>query len=300
MNEAAHRARPHHDRTHESESSLQEPRVPVATHTRRRIRGVLVFGTVLASASLVASAIRTPHASAQAAPMAAAHTTSDAMPAAVVATPFVRVEQPVTPVVDLRAGSTPAAARVLATIDRIRRNLRSSTYRHTLHVDERAGLYDFDCSAMASWILARSARHALAAVGGVRPLAVDFYRAIARAPLDRPRRGWQRIGRVVDARPGDVLAWRRPRWFPSHNTGHVAFVVGNPEPFANGVLLRIADASSYNHEDDSRAGGTGFGTGVLLVTTDPTTGEGTGYGWFGRESGEWVVPTTVVIGRPES
>ena len=43
---------------------------------------------------------------------------------------------------------------------------------------------------------------------------------------------------------------------------------------------------------------TGFGTGIILITTDPLTGEGTGYGWFGRLSGEWIVPTPVAIGRP--
>ncbi len=197
-----------------------------------------------------------------------------------------------------QAQTADASLRVLTIIQRIQQNLRSSTYRHVLHVDERVGLYDFDCSAMASWILARSAPRALATVGGARPLAVDFYRTILRAPANRPRAGWQRVARIADAHPGDVLAWQRPRWFPSHNTGHVAFVIGEPVPFENGVLIRIADASSYNHEEDSRAGGTGFGTGIILVTVDPATGEGTGYGWFGRMSGEWIVPTPVVIGRP--
>lgn len=193
-----------------------------------------------------------------------------------------------------------APIRVVSVIAGIRQNLRVSSYQHSLRVDEHAGRYDFDCSAMASWVLARSAPRALATVGGARPLAADFYRTIARAPSDRPRGGWLRVARVADARPGDVLAWRRPRWFPSHNTGHVAFVVGAPETVAGGVLLRIADASSYNHEDDSRAGATGFGTGIILITTDPVTGEGTGYGWFGRLSGEWIVPTPVAIGRPVS
>ncbi len=205
----------------------------------------------------------------------------------------------VTPPASAQTAQTMAApVRVLTILQHIQQTLRTSSYQHSPRIDERQGRYDFDCSAMAQWILARSAPRALATVGGARPLAVDFFRTIARAPTDRPRGGWLQVARVADARPGDVLAWRRPRWFPSRNTGHVAFVVGTPEVTENGVLLRIADASSYNHEDDSRAGGTGFGTGIILITTDPITGAGTGYGWFGRHSGEWIVPTPVAIGRP--
>jgi hypothetical protein len=286
-------------RTDEAALSAFELGARAHAHVARRARAVLMFATLAVGMSLVTTVVREPRAAAQVARMTAAHAATEAAPAAMAA-PFVAMQPAVTPVVDLSSGTTSATARVLSIIDRIRSNLRSSTYRHTLRVNERVGLYDFDCSAMASWILSRSAPRALATVGGGRPLAVDFFRTIVRAPADRPRSGWQRVARVIDARPGDVLAWQRPRWFPSHNTGHVAFVVGDPEPFANGVLLRIADASSYNHEDDSRGGSTGFGTGVILVTTDPATGEGTGYGWFGRGSGEWVVPTPVVIGRPQS
>jgi hypothetical protein len=187
--------------------------------------------------------------------------------------------------------------RVMAVVQRIASSLRETQYRHDLRVDERHGLYEWDCSLMVAWVLARSAPRSLAAVGSHRPVAVDFVRAILHAPTLRPRSGWQRIARVADAQPGDVLAWQRPPWFPSHNSGHVAFVLAPPQPVQGGVLIRIADASSYNHDADTRAGGTGFGMGTILITTDPSTGEGTGYGWFGIYSGEWIVQTPVVIGR---
>jgi hypothetical protein len=201
--------------------------------------------------------------------------------------------------------ATAAAARAMGVLDRIDRNLRTSVYRHELRVNEREGRYEFDCSAMAAWVLSRSAPRALSSVGSGRVLAADFVRAIERAPdVVAPRSpvSWQRVTRIADARPGDVLAWRRPPWFPSRNTGHVAFVTAAPVTFeqGGGYLVRIADASSFQHEADSRAntGRTGFGFGTLLVTTDPTTGQGTGYGWAGRYSTGYVVATNVVIGRP--
>jgi hypothetical protein len=181
----------------------------------------------------------------------------------------------------------------------IEANLRTTAYVPVARIDERRGHYAFDCSAMAGWVLARSAPKARAAVKHGRPAARDFANAIERAPTDRPRRGWLRIPQVALARPGDVLAWKRPPWFPSRNTGHVAFVVATPVPVEGGLLVRIADATSLGHEDDTRVDTGGYGRGTLFVRTDPTTGAGTGYGWFGRASADAdsVVATPVVIGR---
>jgi hypothetical protein len=65
-------------------------------------------------------------------------------------------------------------------------------------------------------------------------------------------------------------------------------------------LVRIADASRYHHQDDSRAGSgrDGFGLGTILVVADSETGAPIAYGWFGLRSG-WVLATKMAIGRPE-
>jgi hypothetical protein len=223
-----------------------------------------------------------------------ARATTLALAALVAGAPALAQERP--------AAATPdrpdAATRVMSVIHRVEATLRSSTYRHELRVDERRGVYEWDCSAMAAWVLARAAPRALSSVGRGRVLAIDFVRAIARVPAGETAGGWTHVARVSDVRPGDVLAWRRPPWFQSPNTGHVAFVVGSPEPFEGGYLVRIADASHYNHQDDTRNGGTGFGEGTILITADAASGVPTGYGWAGRWSGDWIVPTEVVFGRP--
>lgn len=191
--------------------------------------------------------------------------------------------------------------RVVAALDGIRATLRTTRYTHDTRIDPRAGRYDFDCSVMAAYVLARAAPRARAALPAGRPLAVDFHRAIVAAPTNRPRNGWQRIARIADARPGDVLAWPRPRWFRSNNTGHVAFVAATPVATPRGVLVRVTDATSVGHQDDPRnreGGPTGFGQGTLLIETDPLTGEGTAYGWVGEHTPpDWMIATPVRIGR---
>jgi hypothetical protein len=198
-----------------------------------------------------------------------------------------------------------ANQRVMNVINQIRKSLIASKYQHFTRVRKRKGEYFFDCSGMAAWVLRRSTPQALQSLGkpnGGRPLAVHFYRKIARIPAGERRRAWQRIGDLARAEPGDVLAWIRPKWFPSKSTGHVAFVVERPIPSTGqipGLLFRIADASKFRHENDSRQPGeTGFGIGTLLVPTKQN-GDPIGYGWVGsRTIEEWIVPTDLVIGRP--
>lgn len=158
---------------------------------------------------------------------------------------------------------------------------------------------------MASWILKRTAPGALEAVespNDKRPLARDFFRTIEKIRPGKKRGPWMRPKSIIDARPGDVLAWIRPKWLPSKSTGHVAFILDTPTPNSGpvpGWLYRIADSSKFRHEDDTREQGeTGFGIGTLLIPIDDD-GNPTGYGWFGSETEhEWIVATRIVIGRP--
>lgn len=191
---------------------------------------------------------------------------------------------------------------VLATIEQ---TMKTSRYQHGTNVRPARGDYRFDCSGMADWVLRRSAPGALRVLGrpgGRRPLARNFYRHVNRIPLGKTRGPWFRVPDVASARPGDIITWERPPWFPSKSTGHVAFVVSNPTPNQQGVrgyLLRVADASRYRHQADTRAEGeTGFGTGIILLPTDDA-GQAIGYGWAGAMTPpDWIVPVHVAVGRP--
>jgi hypothetical protein len=193
---------------------------------------------------------------------------------------------------------------VMAVIERIAATLRTARYNHDTRVEERAGRYEFDCSGMVAWVLARSAPQAHAATerraGGGRPLARDYYRQIAASRVDRPTQGWLRVERVADAQPGDVVAWLKPPGWRSSNTGHVLFVVEGPRAVAPGTFaVRVADASAYQHSNDTRegTGRDGFGMGTMLLFADEATGTARGYGWRASFP-TWGRETQIAIGRP--
>lgn len=191
--------------------------------------------------------------------------------------------------------SPDAPTRVLAVLAHLERNLQPSHYDHTRRIDLEAGLVRCDCSQLVSAILEEAAP---AAALQARGLAAQIFAGIRRVDPARPSEGWQRILRIADIRPGDVIAWPTPPGLPSRVSGHVVIAVGRPEAYRNGYLVRIADSTSLPHGEDTRAGGSGFGLGTMYFEVDPATGEGIGYGWTGRYSTNYVLRTPIAVGRP--
>jgi hypothetical protein len=204
------------------------------------------------------------------------------------------------------AASQPAADRsaaVASALSGIEHGLTSTKYQHRISVDTRKGIYRWDCSIMAAWILDRTAPAARRAIGVDKPLARDFHRTILRARTDRPDRGWQRLSDVAALAPGDVFAWLKPEMFKERaNTGHVGFVIGKPSRhprFPDIWLVRIADATTELHGDDSRppGGEGGFGTATIAFLVD-AIGAPRAYGWYGEaQDPATYVPTDIVLGR---
>jgi hypothetical protein len=191
---------------------------------------------------------------------------------------------------------------VMQVVGRMNETMTSTGYwRGGVRVDERKGIYEFDCSGMIDWVLRKSAPVARASsAAGLehRPLASDFYRRIARAPADREQGGWRRVAKLEDAAPGDVIAWIKPPIIPSPNTGHVAVIVLDPMRVLgrdDAFLVRVADSTSLLHQDDTREGRNGFGFGTILVLTD-ADGAPARYGWVGVRG--WTFETPIAIGRP--
>jgi hypothetical protein len=189
---------------------------------------------------------------------------------------------------------------VMRTLGRIAETMTSTEYARGTRVDEKKGIYHFDCSGMVDWVLQKGApvaRSSSAAGLEHRPLASDFYRRIARAPVDRELGGWRQVVRLEDAAPGDVIAWIKPAVVPSHNTGHVAVIVLDPVRLPghdDAYLVRVADSTSLYHQDDTREGRNGFGLGTILILTD-SSGAPARYGWVGLRG--WTFETQIAVGR---
>jgi hypothetical protein len=196
-----------------------------------------------------------------------------------------------------------AAQKVLDTIALIEEKLTETKYKHKIMVKLGKGIFHWDCSGMADWVLKRSAPKARKQLPGGRPLAKHFYRLIDKAPVDGEKKGWQQLGGVHDVNPGDLFSWLTPDyWKNNPNTGHVGFVVETPRPhpkYGNVWLIRVADASRYVHENDSRTYGEGggFGTGTMAFGCDDE-GAPLAYGWFGSvQKPATFLPVDMVFGR---
>jgi hypothetical protein len=195
---------------------------------------------------------------------------------------------------------TPAAAKLVILIAEVRAKLVETRYQHDTEVRHKTGYYAWDCSGMMAWLLRRSAPRAFRALEKSRPRAIEFYRAITRAPKSRAKRGWRQLAHVSDARAGDLFAFPRSPLSRSRITGHVGVFVERPwqvPGLQRAWAARILDATRIPHQDDTRSddGVGGFGFGTMMFINDES-GKTIGYGWHGTNSGGYL-PTHVAYGR---
>jgi len=63
-------------------------------------------------------------------------------------------------------------------------------------------------------------------------------------------------------------------------------------------LVRVADSTSLLHDEDTRAGRSGFGLGTILLVADPETGAPIAYGWVALRWRSFETP--IALARPLS
>src|SRR5262249_15311687 len=151
---------------------------------------------------------------------------------------------------------------------------KSTEYKHETQIDEKKGQYYCDCSGFVGYVLkqtvAKGDPKGPLGDGNKRPTAMEFEKAFAKAPTKADGVSkWQRVERLTDARPGDVIAWRHEKPMPG-NTGHVVFVAERPVQEDDGLVkVVIVDSTTKPMFDDTRAAGTsGIGRCTMWFKID--------------------------------
>jgi hypothetical protein len=166
-----------------------------------------------------------------------------------------------------------ASAQVYDEAIRILNGLKKTEYKHKTDIDEEKGVYLCDCSGFVGYVLnqtvAKDDPKGPLGDGKNRPLAMHYSKAFEEAPSKAEGGSWQRIERVKDARPGDVIAWRHAVPKPG-NTGHVVIVAERPVKEEKGLMrVVVIDSTTKPQVDDTRAAGTsGIGRGTMWIQVD--------------------------------
>jgi hypothetical protein len=199
----------------------------------------------------------------------------------------------------------PAVPPLLAAARGVLSGATESHYSHRTAIDERAGTYDCDCSGLIDYLLKRTSPshyRLLPHAKGRRPLAVHFYAAFTAAATRETPGGagaapvWRHVLRLQDARPGDVLAWRRAELTPGEDTGHVVLIDSAPVPDGlDTFAVTVIDSTKSPHANDTRKPGqTGVGRGTLWLKVD---GEGRPAGFRWKSNGTRFTSLPIAIGR---
>src|SRR5262245_16893241 len=156
--------------------------------------------------------------------------------------------------------ANPASRMVYNEAVRILESIEKTKYEHRTKIDEEKGEYYCDCSGLVGYVLNRTVgKDGSGALGDgrERPLAMHYEQFFAKAPTKRDRESrWQRVEKLIDARPGDIIAWRHEVPKPG-NTGHVVIVAARPVVEEDGLVrVVMIDSTTRPQVDDTRAKGT--------------------------------------------
>jgi hypothetical protein len=187
---------------------------------------------------------------------------------------------------------------VLEECSDILRRASDTEYTHKTHVVPEEGVYHLDCSGFLCYLLGRISPEALGQVPieakHPRQRAVTFHTAFSSAGTGSEQL-WKKIPRLVDALPGDFIAWRKVVTPAEGNTGHCGVIWERPVREADGTIrVRILDSCISGHGSDRRndpkLSGLGLGTMWFVVNAK---GEPVGYHWASRSDPVTKCPVAV-------
>lgn len=202
---------------------------------------------------------------------------------------------------DSRSPGSALAIRVEAMLQ----SMEETLYQAKTEIDEESGSFRCDCSGLIGYVLRHYFPEAYLSLKGkeapwrTRPYSVTYYETfVSSQETGSGTGGWRRIRRMMDAKPGDVLAWRKNSIKRGVSTGHTCMIAGMPVLEEDGrVRVRIIDSTNSRalHANDSRAPGTsGVGAGEMWFTVN-AAGEPTGF--FVNQHRTEPASSKVAIGR---
>jgi hypothetical protein len=185
--------------------------------------------------------------------------------------------------------------------------MKKTRYQHKDIEIPAQGLYFYDCVGFVSYALKLAAPRAHASLFRTQDIPTGYVPSPGEycdfiAALDRhPDSNWERVARVEDIRPGDILAWT----YESHNPkgqggtdGHSCIAAGPPLALAGGSFaLLVYDSTATPHgpfdtrrtnpknqplkiDNSSNFGKpSGLGRGTIQIFVDENTGGPSGMAW---------------------
>lgn len=178
-----------------------------------------------------------------------------------------------------------------AQVEEVLAGLKDTKYQSKTVVDPKNGVFRCNCSGLISHILRNHFPESYLTVRGtkapwkVRPLAVTFYETfMAAGENSATKPGWRKVPKMMEVKPGDIIAWRKLSLIQGLNTGHVCMIAGFPTLEEDGrVRVRIVDSTSGRHFNDTRPKGVkGVGAGEMWFAINDA-GEPIGY-WMNEKS----------------
>ncbi|MFT6863359.1 MAG: hypothetical protein ACJAVK_001920 [Akkermansiaceae bacterium] len=171
------------------------------------------------------------------------------------------------------------------------RDLKVTRYQSKTVVDHATGTFKGNCSGLIGYVLRRRFPEAYLSVRGMwapwraRPLAVTYYETFVSVGKEgHSKPAWKRVRKMVEVKPGDIIAWRKLSITQGLNTGHICMIAGKPVVEKDGrVRVRVIDSTSGRHFNDTRKPGTnGVGAGEMWFSIN-AAGEPDGY-WMHEKS----------------
>lgn len=181
--------------------------------------------------------------------------------------------------------------------------LKDTRYQSKTVVNSAKGVFRCNCSGLISHILRRHFPESYLTVRGknapwkIRPLAVTYYETfVAATEHDNTKPGWRRVQKMMDIKPGDIIAWRKPSLIQGRHTGHIVMAASKPILESDGrVKIRVADSTSRRHANDTRPRGVkGVGAGDMWFAINK---EGEPVGYWLNEKPRQSKTNKIAIGR---